>query len=111
MTVMGVQIVPQSGLQNLEENAHGTPDDVWERIGFDEEFVAEHGLNPRMYNSFYDGTKVAVEMCAVANATGLEPDVPGMHLPPAEIPEIPEVLRPEQRATGVSFRVRASSTP
>jgi predicted homoserine dehydrogenase-like protein len=94
---VGLDVVAAGkGNPYLEENAHGTPDDVWERIGFDEEFVAEHGLNPRMYNSFYDGTKVAVEMCAVANATGLEPDVPGMHLPPAEIPEIPEVLRPER---------------
>jgi len=80
----------------LEANAHGTPDDIWERLGFTEEFVENQELNPRMYNSFFDGTKVAVEMCAVANATGLEPDVPGMHLPPAEIPEIPEILRPER---------------
>ena len=93
---VGLDVVAAGkGNPYLEENAHGTPDDVWERIGFDETFVAEHDLNPRMYNSFYDGTKVAVEMCAVANATGLEPDVPGMHLPPASIPEIPELLRPE----------------
>ncbi|MDX1745466.1 MAG: hypothetical protein R3324_05970, partial [Halobacteriales archaeon] len=74
---------------------HGAPDDIFERLDFDAGFVADRNLNPRMYNSFYDGTKVAVEMCAVANATGLEPDVPGMHLPIASIPEIPEVLRPE----------------
>ena len=77
------------------EYRHGTPDDVFDRVGFDEEFVEARDLNPRMYNSFYDGTKVAVEMCAVANATGLTPDIPGMHLPVAEIPEIPERLRPE----------------
>ena len=104
---VGLDVVAAGkGNPYLEENAHGTPDDVWGRIGFDEAFVKEHDLNPRMYNSFYDGTKVAVEMCAVANATGLEPDVPGMHLPPASIPEIPEVLRPERdggilRNTGV----------
>lgn len=77
------------------EYRHGTPDDIFERLGFEEEFVEDRDLNPRMYNSFYDGTKVAVEMCAVANATGLEPDVPGMHLPDASIPEIPNKLRPE----------------
>jgi predicted homoserine dehydrogenase-like protein len=93
---VGLDVVAAGkGNPYLEENAHGTPEDVWERIGFEEAFVEAHDLNPRMYNSFYDGTKVAVEMCAVANATGLEPDVPGMHLPPAEIPEIPAVLRPE----------------
>jgi predicted homoserine dehydrogenase-like protein len=93
---VGLDVVAAGkGNPYLEENAYGTPDDVWERIGFDEAFVETQDLNPRMYNSFYDGTKVAVEMCAVADATGLEPDVPGMHLPPAGVPEIPEVLRPE----------------
>lgn len=73
-----------------------TPDDVFDRYGFEESFVEEHNLNPRMYNSFLDGTKVAVEMCAVANALDLEPDVPGMHLPTCEIPEIPNALRPAE---------------
>jgi predicted homoserine dehydrogenase-like protein len=76
-----------------EEYRLGTPDDVFERYGFDESFVRDHNLNPRMYNSFLDGTKVAVEMCAVANALDLEPDVPGMHFPTCEIPEIPNQLR------------------
>lgn len=79
----------------VPEYRYGTPDDVFERWGFDEEFVEEQTLNPRMYNSFLDGTKVAVEMCAVANATGLGIDTEGMHLPAASIPEIPEVLRLE----------------
>lgn len=80
----------------LDEYRYGTPDGVFDRWDFDEDFVEEHGLNPRMYNSFLDGTKVAVEMCAVANATGLKPDVQGMHLPDASIEEIPEKLRPKE---------------
>ncbi|UTF55730.1 NAD(P)H-dependent oxidoreductase [Natronosalvus rutilus] len=79
-----------------EEHRLGTPDDVFERYGFDDSFVERHDLNPRMYNSFLDGTKVAVEMCAVANALELEPDVSGMHLPTCEIPEIPDALRPTE---------------
>lgn len=79
-----------------EEHRLGTPDDVFERFGFDETFVEEHELNPWMYNSFLDGTKIAVEMCSVANATGLVPDVSGMHLPTCEIPEIPDALRPKE---------------
>ena len=78
-----------------EEYRHGTPDDVFERFGFEATFAEEHDLNPYMYNSFIDGTKVAVEMCAVADATGLAPDTPGLHIPTASVPEIPEVLRPE----------------
>ena len=93
---VGLEVVAAGkGNPYLESYRHGTPEDIFDRIGFDDEFVAERGLNPRMYNSFYDGTKVAVEMCAVANALGFPPDVPGMHLPTAEIPEIPEVLCPE----------------
>jgi predicted homoserine dehydrogenase-like protein len=83
------------GVPFRESFHHGTPDDIFERMGFEASFVEERNLNARMYNSFADGTKVAVEMCAVANATGLGPDVPRMHLPTAEIPEIPGTLRPK----------------
>jgi predicted homoserine dehydrogenase-like protein len=77
-----------------EEYRLGTPDDVFTRYGFNESFVEDHNLNPRMYNSFLDGTKVAVEMCAVSNALNMKPDVTGMHLPTCEIPDIPDALRP-----------------
>lgn len=94
---VGLDVVAAGkGNPYVEEYQYGTPDDIFERFGFSEEYVEEADLNPRMYNSFLDGTKPAVEMCAVANATGLKPDVPGMHLPPAEIPEIQEILRPEE---------------
>ena len=57
----------------------------------DPESVAEEakrrGMNPRMLASFVDGTKTMVEMAAVANATGLVPDVPGMHGPEETVPE------------------------
>ncbi|EMA54764.1 NAD(P)H-dependent oxidoreductase [Halococcus salifodinae] len=93
---VGLDIVAAGkGNAYLEEYRHGTPDDVFDRLDLDEAFVDSHDLNARMYNSFLDGTKVAVEMCAVANATGLRPDRTGMHLPTAEIPEIPNLLRPK----------------
>lgn len=88
-------IAAGKGNSYREAYRYGTPTDIFERIGIDPGFADTHDLNPRMYNSFYDGTKVAVEMCAVANALEMPPDVPGMHLEPAEIPEIPELLRPE----------------
>ena len=47
-----------------------------------------------MYNSFQDGTKSAIEMCAVSNMTGLIPDIPGMHQPSAGIDEMIQILRP-----------------
>jgi predicted homoserine dehydrogenase-like protein len=36
-------------------------------------------MSARMLCEFVDGSKTAVEMCSVANATGLVPDVRGMH--------------------------------
>ncbi|WP_435181381.1 NAD(P)H-dependent oxidoreductase [Halorussus sp. AFM4] len=94
---VGLDVVAAGkGNQFVEEYRYGTPDNVFDKFGFSPEFVEEHDLNPRMYNSFLDGTKVAVEMCAVANATGLTPDVQGMHLPDASIEEIPEKIRPKE---------------
>lgn len=93
---VGLEVVAAGkGNAFIEEYRYGGPADVFDRLGINDGLVDELGLNPRMYNSFYDGTKVAVEMCAVANATGLRPDVTGMHLPTAEIPAIPETLRPK----------------
>ena len=82
------------GTRYLPEFRRGRPGEALTRYGLTDEEAAESDLNPQMYNSFQDGTKSAIEMCAVANMTGLVPDVPGMHQPPAGIEEIPQLLRP-----------------
>ena len=51
-----------------------------------------------MFNSFLDGTKSALEMAAVANATGLDVPADGLAFPPAGVGELATVLRP--RADG-----------
>ena len=66
------------------------------RYGYSPEEVESGELSPQMYNSFLDGTKSAVEMCAVANMTGLVPDVAGMHFPPAGVEELPALLMPAE---------------
>ncbi|MFH0870972.1 MAG: SAF domain-containing protein [bacterium] len=50
------------------------------------------GLNPKMLCSFRDGSKTDIEMAAVANGTGLVPDIPGMHGPRATISDLPKVF-------------------
>src|SRR5690606_2274304 len=50
--------------------------------------------NPRMLVEFVDGSKTMVEMAAIANATGLVPDKPGMHGPAASLQDLPRVLCP-----------------
>ena len=52
------------------------------------------GMNPQMFNSFLDGTKSAIEMAAVANATGLTPAPDGLAFPPCGVDDLPRVLRP-----------------
>ena len=52
-------------------------------------------MNPQMFNSFLDGTKSAIEMAAVANATGLTPAPDGLAFPPCGVDDLPRVLRPK----------------
>lgn len=60
-----------------------------------EEEAARRNMNPRMLVEFVDGSKTMVEMCAIANATGLVPDVPGMHGPAADKDQLTKVLVPK----------------
>jgi hypothetical protein len=51
-----------------------------------------------MFNSFIDGSKSAIEMTAVCNATGLAPQTGGLAFPPASRFELADVCKP--RADG-----------
>ncbi len=57
--------------------------------------AATKGMNPKMLSAFKDGTKTMVEMASVSNATGLVPDVPGMHGPKVEVDELVTTFIPE----------------
>lgn len=72
------------------------PDNVWETYDFAPGYPEKHGLNPRMYTSFRDGTKSAIEMCAVSNAARLAPPIGGLQYPPAGARDLPQVLRPRE---------------
>jgi len=71
-----------------------TPDDVWQHYGLTSEEAARAGMNPQMFNSFLDGTKSAIEMCAIANACGLDVPPSGLAFPPCGVDDLPHVLRP-----------------
>ena len=58
------------------------------------EEATSKGMNPKMLAAFQDGTKTMVEMAAVSNATGLLPDVPGMHGPKVELADLVRVFVP-----------------
>lgn len=57
-----------------------------------EEEARARNMNARMLVEFIDGSKTMVEMTAIANCTGLKPDVPGMHGPEATTDNIGQVL-------------------
>jgi predicted homoserine dehydrogenase-like protein len=52
------------------------------------EYAAKKGSSAKMMTSFVDGTKSMVEMACLSNATGLVPDVRGMHGLHADIKDI-----------------------
>jgi predicted homoserine dehydrogenase-like protein len=56
--------------------------------------ATRRNMNPRMLVEFVDGSKTMVEMVALANATGLVPDVPGMHGPSAPLDALHKVFCP-----------------
>jgi predicted homoserine dehydrogenase-like protein len=58
--------------------------------------AAKIGANPWMLSGFVDGTKTAVEMTCLANATGLVPDLRGMHGPTATVADLPKLFCPKE---------------
>jgi len=75
-----------------------TPDSVWQHYGLTRSEAQSAGMNPQMFNSFLDGTKSAIEMAAIANATGLDVPADGLAFPPCGVDDLPHVMRP--RAEG-----------
>jgi predicted homoserine dehydrogenase-like protein len=82
------------GTKYLPAYHASTPDTVWNYYGFTPEQVAQGDFNAKMFNSFLDGTKSAIEMAAVANATGLVPPEGGLRFPPCGADDLPRILKP-----------------
>lgn len=78
----------------LPHFSESTPETVWGNYGLTPEQASRGGLNPKMFNSFLDGSKPSIESTAVANATGLSVPSNGLLYPPASIEDIPFVTRP-----------------
>ena len=80
----------------LPHYAQSTPETVWGYYGLTPEQARIGGLNPKMFNSFLDGSKPAIESTAVCNATGLTPAPWGLAFPPSSIDDLPTVMRPRE---------------
>ena len=90
-TALGLRVVSAGKGKNNPLDHDAVPDD-WRAE------AERRNMNPRMLVEFVDGSKTMVEMCAIANATGLVPDKPGMHGPNAGRDDLARVLIP--RADG-----------
>ena len=94
-------IAAGKGTKYLPAYHESTPATVWGHYGFTPEMVAAGDFNAQMFNSFLDGTKSAIEMAAVANATGLTPAPGGLAFPPCGVDDLPRVLRPREAGGGL----------
>ncbi len=88
VSAMGHPIVAAGKGKNNPLNHDATPDAYREE-------AERRNMNPRMLVEFVDGSKTMVEMAAIANATGLVPDIAGMHGPAATREELSSVLVPK----------------
>ena len=71
-----------------------SPDTVWDYYGLTHEEAKKAGMNPKMFNSFLDGTKSGLEMAAIANACDLDVPTNGLLFPPCGMDDLANVLKP-----------------
>jgi predicted homoserine dehydrogenase-like protein len=92
----GFKVVAAGKGTRYEPHYHrSTPDSLWDILDKYLQITDRASINPKMFNSFVDGTKSAIEMTAVCNATGLVPQSDGLHFPPASRFELAEVCKPK----------------
>jgi predicted homoserine dehydrogenase-like protein len=91
----GFKVIAAGKGTRYEPHYHrSTPDTVWEILDKYLNITDRKSINPKMFNSFIDGTKSGIEMTAVCNATGLVPQSEGLSFPPATRFELAEVCKP-----------------
>ncbi|MHB1346737.1 MAG: NAD(P)H-dependent oxidoreductase, partial [Candidatus Humimicrobiaceae bacterium] len=88
-TSLNLKVISAGKGKNNELDRYSNPKNV-------KEFAESKGSNPYMMTSFIDGTKSMIEMACLSNATGLIPDIRGMHGPKANIKDLVNVLVPKK---------------
>ncbi|MCA3586075.1 MAG: Gfo/Idh/MocA family oxidoreductase [Methylocystis sp.] len=83
------------GTRYMPTYHQSTPETVWEILDQYLKIRDRQSINPKMFNSFVDGTKSGIEMTAVCNATGLESQTEGLSFPPATRFEHAEICKPK----------------
>ena len=92
----GFKVIAAGKGTRYEPHYHQSdPDNVWDILDKYLKITDRNSINPKMFNSFVDGTKSGIEMTAVCNATGLVPQSDGLSFPPATRFELAEVCKPK----------------
>jgi predicted homoserine dehydrogenase-like protein len=86
---MGFEVVCLGKGKNNPIDLDATPESC-------REDAVARGMNPKMLSAFKDGSKTMVELAAVSNATGLVPDVPGMHGAKVDVPDLDKIFVPQE---------------
>jgi predicted homoserine dehydrogenase-like protein len=92
------------GTKYLPDYHAVTPDEVWQHYGLAADEAAASGSDDRMFTSFLDGTKSAIEMAAVCNAARLLPQESGLAFPPTGTGELAQVCIPAEDGGVLSQR-------
>jgi predicted homoserine dehydrogenase-like protein len=91
----GFKVIAAGKGTRYEPHYHqSTPDTLWDILDKYLRIADRASINPKMFNSFIDGTKSGIEMTAVCNATGLVPQSEGLGFPPATRFELADVCKP-----------------
>ena len=92
----GLRVVAAGkGTRYLPRFHQSTPETVFDNLGGLVDVKDRSSINPKIFNSFVDGTKSAIEMAAVCNATGLRAQADGLRFPPASRDALADVCRPQ----------------
>jgi predicted homoserine dehydrogenase-like protein len=92
----GFKVIAAGKGTRYEPSYHrSTPDTLWEILDKYLKIDDRKSINPKMFNSFVDGTKSGIEMTAVCNATGLQPQSDGLDFPPASRFELADICKPK----------------
>ena len=83
--LLGFEVVCVGKGKNNPLDYFATPDSLSEEAKI-------KGLSPQKLTSFVDGTNTMLELCAVGNAIGFTPDIPGCHGVSVTTENISEIL-------------------
>lgn len=89
-TFLNFDIIACGKGKNNPLNVTATPEDVWNKL-------PDNGITVEQVTSFVDGSKTMFEMACLSNATGLVPDIRGMHGPEAKISELTSLFRSKEK--------------